>query len=106
MVSMSHDEHERLRTLISELGGYTNAAQKIRAVVGINVWGFELHRAARTGHLSPKLRRALLPPPPRYRVAIDCTTREEQQRLADLLRGTDGRRMSAAELIVKLEERQ
>jgi len=105
-VVMDENARQRLRTLICGLGSYADAAQMITDVTGCTVWGSELWRAVTTGYLSPKLRRALLPPPPRYRVAIDCATRAEQQRLADLLRGNDGRRMSAAELIDTLERIQ
>ena len=103
---MSNDEQRRLRTLILGLGGYARAADTISDITSCTVWPFELQRAVNTGHLSPKLRRALLPPPPRHRVAIDCADRDEQQRLADLLRGDDGRRVSAAELIDTLERIQ
>lgn len=103
MVAMGNDEQKRLRTLIVGLGGYARAADTISSITSCTVWPFELQRAVNSGHLSPKLRRALLPPPPRYRVAIDCRSREDQRRLAELLRGDDGRRMSAAELIDMLE---
>ena len=100
---MDKNEQQRLKTLIRAFGNYADAAEVMTAITGHIIWGSELQRAVNSGHLSPKLRRALLPPPPRYRVAIDCRSREDQRRLAELLRGDDGRRMSAAELIDMLE---
>lgn len=100
---MGSNEYERLETLILGLGGYTRAAVTISAVTRQTIWPYELQRALASGRLSPKLRQILLPPRTRYRVAIECESRDEQTRLADLLRGDDGCRMSAAELIDKLE---
>ncbi len=103
-VDMCPNEQQRLWELIRGIGGFKPTARVIRHVTGVPVHSVELWRAANTGRLTPKLRRALLPPPPRYRVAIDCDSREEQRRLAELLRGDDGRRMPAAELIGMLED--
>ena len=100
---MDKNEQQRLKTLICAFGSYAEAAKAMTAITGHVIWGSELWRAVMAGYLSPKLRRVLLPPPPRYRVAIDCRSREDQRRLAELLRGDDGRRMSADILIDMLE---